>query len=108
MISDIVRLKHILDAIHKIERYSKYDRSDSIVLDAIIYQLAIIGEAVRNLTPNLRKHNPTLPWKEIVGLRNLIIHEYFILKHENLWSIVDRDIQNFTPEIEAILKNLET
>ena len=51
---DKVRLQHIMDAIHKIERYSRKNREDEVILDAVIRQLAVIGEAVRHISPILR------------------------------------------------------
>jgi len=88
MMPDAVRLRHILDAANRISPYA-LDARDEKTLDAVIRQLAIIGEAVRHLSPALRKSRPEIPWKNIVGLRNLVI-------------------PILTPQIETLIKHLST
>jgi len=106
MISDRDRLTHILEAAEKITLYGKRDRNDEIVFDAIVRQLAVIGEAVRHLSPSLRKRYDGIPWKSIVGLRNLVIHEYFIVSGDRIWKIVDADIPQLHPKIRNIISSL--
>jgi uncharacterized protein with HEPN domain len=79
---DTVYLHHILDAIASIEEYTKGMSeneflSDSMVHDAVVRQIEIIGEAARNVADQFQNKYPKLPWAKMIGSRNKIIHEYF-------------------------------
>jgi uncharacterized protein with HEPN domain len=76
------RLRHILEAIGKIELYLQNIDKDAFRQDektsaAVTWQLAVIGEAVANLTGDLREDNPQIAWNKISGTRNHLIHGYF-------------------------------
>lgn len=76
------RLRHILEAISKIEVYLQgFDQNafnkDEKTLSAVVWQLAVIGESVANLTRDLRSANPSVAWQKISGTRNHLIHGYF-------------------------------
>jgi len=80
---DTVYLRHILDAILKIEEYSKrvnYESfiEDTLIQDGVIRQLEIIGEATKRLSSALRGKYADLPWKDIAGMRDKLIHDYFV------------------------------
>ena len=77
-----IRLQNILDAIEEIENYTKgieFDHfsSNSMMFNASLRQLEIIGEASNRLSNNVLEENTEIPWARIIGLRNLVIHEYF-------------------------------
>ena len=77
-----VYLKHILDAIAAIEQYTKDVSSEEfqenmLIRDGVIRQIEIIGEAVKNLSNDFRKLHPEVPWKNIAGMRDKLIHQYF-------------------------------
>jgi uncharacterized protein with HEPN domain len=77
-----VRIQHIIDAIHEIELYLEdvsYEQflANSEKRFATIKQIEIVGEACNGLTDELKSANPSVPWKPIVGFRNISIHEYF-------------------------------
>jgi len=101
-LGDKVRLEHILDAIHEIETYL-----DGVSLDqflensekrfATIKQIEIIGEACNALTDELKVAYPTVPWKPIVGFRNISIHEYFGVNLQLVWEIAQNDL----PELKV-------
>lgn len=79
---DTVFLRHILDAIARIEMYSqdvsyKQFMQTPLIQDGIIRNLEIIGEASRNMSGELRAQHPAVPWNRIIGLRNRITHGYF-------------------------------
>lgn len=85
--SQKVFLQDILDCIEKIESYIAgitYDEfvKSPLVTDAVVRNLEIIGEAARNISDDLRNQFPKVPWKRIIGLRNLVIHGYFGIDHE--------------------------
>jgi uncharacterized protein with HEPN domain len=76
-----VFLQHIRDAIARVEAYTAGGRraflTDTMVQDAVIRNLEVIGEAVRNLPLDVRRRHPKILWRSIAALRNVLIHEYF-------------------------------
>lgn len=107
---DSLYLTHILESIQKIEAYSKL-RSDrnfmnsTIVQDAVIRQLAVIGEAANRLSKPFIQSNPQINWANIVGMRNKLIHDYFGLDSDIIWTTVDNDIPYLKSEISKLLNN---
>ena len=71
---------------------------------AFIRSLEIIGEAVRNLPERFRKEHPFVPWKEIAGMRNKLIHEYFGVNYKVVWKTVKKDIPELREQIKKILR----
>lgn len=109
---DKIRLKHALDAVDTIETYiSKADfatfSENSMMRDACIRQLQVIGESCRNVSTDLREKYPEVPWRQIVGLRVIIIHEYFGVDEKVIWEIIQNDISAFKKQVEEILNQLD-
>jgi uncharacterized protein with HEPN domain len=108
--SDEVYLKHILDAIEKIESYVEvgYDAflATSHWQDATIRQLEIIGEATKRLSQDLRSQHPQIPWRRIAGLRDVLIHNYMGVDLEAVWGITQKDLPSLKRQVQRIL-NLE-
>lgn len=107
MKDDSVYLRHILDAINKIESYVAVGRdaffSDSHWQDAVIRQLEIMGEATKRLSQDLRVRHPKVPWKRIAGLRDVLIHGYFGVDLDMVWQITQTYLPKLKPEVENIL-----
>jgi len=109
MKEDKVYLRHILDAIEHIERFMDGSQKsefikDTLVHSAVIRQLEIIGEAVKNLSFGLRKSHQEIPWRDIAGLRDKLIHEYFGVDLSLVWIIAVRDLPKLKTLIKGILK----
>lgn len=108
---DSLYLKHIRDAIFKIEAYTKrVSRSsfqkNTLIQDGVIRQIEIIGEAAKRLSDKIRKESTDIPWDDIVGMRDKLIHGYFGVDIENVWLTVQKDIPTLKKEIVRILKSL--
>jgi uncharacterized protein with HEPN domain len=106
---DTVYLHHILDAIELIEEYTEglsenEFLSNSMVHDAVIRQIEIIGEAARNISDEFRNLHPKMPWGKMVGIRNKIIHEYFNVDYSIVWDTVQDDLPALKISIKSILK----
>lgn len=107
MRDDLVYLQHIADAIADIEKYTGGGRQDffnkKIIQDAVIRNLEIIGEAVKNISPATRIEYPDLPWKQIAGLRDVLIHHYFGVDLETVWLVVEKRLPVLTERIHSLL-----
>jgi uncharacterized protein with HEPN domain len=111
-LGDKVRLQHIVDAITEIESYIQgvsFDvfSSNSMMFNATLRQLEIVGEASNRLSENLRQANPHIPWVRIIGLRNLVIHEYFGIDDMTIWAVVTHNLPSLKMEIILVLQNIE-
>lgn len=108
MKGDQVYLKHILDAIEKIESYIAVGRDEFLSAshwqDAVIRQLEIIGEAAKNLSQDLRSQHDHVPWRRIAGLRDVLIHNYMGVDLAAVWAITQNDLPTLKENIEAILQ----
>lgn len=102
-----IYLDDIKDAIKRIEKYTRKANYDSfeknqMLIDAVIRNLAIIGEAVKNLPQETKKQFPEIEWKKIAGLRDILVHAYFGINKKIVWDIV----KNKIPELKKVLSNV--
>jgi len=94
---ETVYIKHILDAIARIERYLagiSYDRfnEDTLIQDGVIRQLEIIGEASKRLSDDSKASFEDIPWKDIAGMRDKLIHDYLGTDIKAMWDTAKDDI----------------
>ena len=107
---EAILLDHILDAINQIEEYTNgIDREEFLetrmVQDAVVRQLEIIGEATKNLSSNVTESYPQIPWKEIAGMRDKLIHVYFGVDLDEVWNTAKRDIHDLKSVLKSILES---
>ncbi len=106
----ILYMEDMLQSIERIEEYlGELDfrkfKMNYLVVDAIIRNLEIIGEASKNVPKNIQEKYPEIPWNKMYGLRNLIAHEYFGIDYEMIWEISKNNLpQNRTDLIKIIDK----
>ena len=110
MKDDGVYLRHILDALAKIESYVAVGRdvfmSTSYWQDAVIRQLEIIGEATKQLSQDFRLRYPAVPWRRIAGLRDVLIHNYMGVRLAAVWEVTQTDLPVLQKQIGNILREL--
>jgi uncharacterized protein with HEPN domain len=110
MKDDGVYLRHILDALGKIESYVEVGRdvfmSTSHWQDAVIRQLEIVGEATKNLSRQLRSRYPEVPWRRIAGLRDALIHNYMGVRLAAVWEVTQTDVPLLKKQVGDILAEL--
>lgn len=111
-LGDKVRLQHILDAILEIEDYLKdTDLSDfmqnSMMRFACIKQMEIIGEAGNHVSDDTKARFSSIEWAQIVGMRNVFVHEYFGVDSSLVWEIIKNDLPDLKGKIVLVLKSFQ-
>ena len=104
-------IQDILDAIEKVEQFTEgmdfkgFSVDDKTVF-AVIRALEVIGEASKRIPEDFRKLHPKIPWKQMAGMRDKVIHAYFGVDAEVVWSTVERDLPTLAKGMQAILDSL--
>jgi len=105
---DIVLIQHILDAISAIEAFIinidvvHFIESD-LIASAVMKKFEIIGEASNKLSDDLKKEHADIPWSKIIGMRNILIHDYIGTDLEGVWNTIHQDL----PELKAQLEKID-
>lgn len=79
---------------------------NSLIQDGVIRQLEVMGEASRNLSEDIRNEYPHIPWRQMISLRNRMIHAYFNVNLQIIWEIVHGDIPYLKQETKRVLEIL--
>lgn len=109
---DKERLQHAADATLKIQRYIGRTRKSAflendLLQDACIRQLQVIGEACNTISKKLQHTHTEINWPQIIGLRNIVVHEYFAVDAEVVWNIIKSDLPPFLESLQTIISKLE-
>ena len=103
--SDKERFTDILAAVQRCQDYAPHLRSDDLApmaYDAVLRNLAVIGEAVRSLPAETRDAMPDVPWSAIAGLRNIVVHEYFRVNPDLILDIVDNQLAPLADRLRSL------
>jgi uncharacterized protein with HEPN domain len=104
-------IEDIIGSIEKIEKYigdleyADFEK-DSLVIDAVVRNLEIIGEAAKNVPEDVRLAHPEISWNRMIGLRNITIHEYFGVDLGIVWEIITKNLPETKELIVDLLKGL--
>ena len=104
-------LHDMLSAISKVERFTAgldYERfeSNEMVIDAVVRNLEVIGEAARNIPPDLRARYTEIEWHRIIGFRNIAIHAYFVVDLQIVWTIATKGLHQLRRALLSMLEEL--
>lgn len=109
--SALLFLADILESIDKVQRYTA-DMSfeefayDDMTVDAVVRNLEIIGEAARQVSPELRELYPSIDWVAVVGFRNVVIHEYFDVDLEIVWTIATQRLSQLQFTVQEMIESV--
>ncbi len=105
---DMNRVRHMLDAaleaqefIEGVTRESLY--KDRKTVQAVIRSLEIIGEAATRISNECKKSHHQIPWKDIIGMRNWLIHAYFDIDYDHIWNTIYQDLPDLIPKLKKLL-----
>jgi uncharacterized protein with HEPN domain len=107
---DTVYLQHVFDAINTIQEYllgvdEDQFKATRLLQDGVIRQIEIVGEAVRHLSKDIRKTYSEIPWQDIAGMRDKLIHDYFGVDIERVWDTAQHDLPVLQEQVIGILRD---
>ncbi len=102
---DRSRLRHMLEAAQEALAFAEGKNradldSDRMLARAIVECLRIAGEAARQVSPDSRQEYPAIPWREVIGMRNQLVHEYFKIDYDIVWQTVKEDLPLLVDALE--------
>jgi uncharacterized protein with HEPN domain len=108
---ELIFLEDILESIEKIEKYvdnlsEKEFEDNSEKQDAVIRRIEIIGEAVKNISKETKEKYSDIPWREVAGMRDVVIHQYFGVTVGLVWRVATSEIPNLKEKIKKIIKDI--
>jgi uncharacterized protein with HEPN domain len=108
---DRLYLIHITECIARIEEYTAEGKdaffADRKTQDAVVRNLQTLAESTRRLSSPLKLSQPDVDWRSIAGFRNVAVHDYLGIDTNQVWHIVEHDLPELKPKIEALLASLE-
>lgn len=111
MKSHTILAVHILQSIDRIEQYiagmnEQEFLKNFLVQDGVMRNIEIIAEASKKISPEIRSNFPDIPWRQIMAMRNKIIHEYFGVDLEAIWNVTQNDLPNLKEQILKIKESI--
>lgn len=108
MKDDRIYLEHILEALDRIQQYTADGRdafmASSMIQDAVVRNLEIVGEATKRITKRLRDRHPDIPWKQAAGLRDVLSHDYMSIDLTIVWNVIDSHLAALRAAISSLLQ----
>ena len=111
MKDDNVFIKDIIERIYRIESYTKGGKDEFfqslLIQDGVIRSCEVIGEAVKLLSMELRQNHSEIPWRQIAGFRDVLIHDYMGIDLDEVWNVVEINLSDLKDKILVISQELE-
>ncbi|MBI4318994.1 MAG: DUF86 domain-containing protein [Chloroflexi bacterium] len=104
-------LDDILECVEKIQEYTKGINEEqfarnTLMQDAVLRRLEIIGEAVKHIPKQMRDRHPEIPWQDVAGTRDILIQKYFGVRLQNAWKIVQEDLDALKANVNKMIEDL--
>jgi uncharacterized protein with HEPN domain len=107
MRDDRERLLDIIEAIENVQKYASRGgdafRSEELIQTWILHHIQILGEAAARISDEFQERHPDIPWFKIIGMRNILVHDYFGIDVEAVWSVDENDIPVLYDQIKRLL-----
>jgi uncharacterized protein with HEPN domain len=107
MRDDREKLLDIKEAIENVQKYASRGedvfRKDELIQTWILHHIQILGEAAARLSDEFQEKHPEIPWFKIVGMRNILVHDYFSIDINAVWSVVENDLPVLYEQIVKLL-----
>ena len=108
MNKDRLYLESIRDCLERIAEYTEHEEAtflaSRLIQDGVIRNVEVIGEATKNLSEDLRAANPSIPWRQIAGMRDVLIHDYLKVNLSRVWRTVESDLQPLDAAVQRLLQ----
>ena len=108
--TDEVLLEHMAQCMARIGRYCGGDRArfdgDELVQDGVVRNLQLLAESSQRISEATKAGEPAVPWRELAGFRNIVVHAYLGLDMAVVWSIVERDLPPLSDAVQRMLSRL--
>ena len=102
-------LNDILEAVDSIHKFSEGLNFDSfkrnkLIVDACVRNIEIVAEAIKNIPIEVKNDYPDIPWSKVIGFRNMVIHQYWVIDKEILWDIIQTKLESLKEQISDVLE----
>jgi len=102
--------EYLADIVEAVERIVAYTReltyeeflTDRKTQDAVLRNLQVMGEAVKKLSAPVKQLHPLLPWKQMAGMRDKVVHDYFGINHDIVWTLAKEELPTLLPSLTTI------
>ena len=101
----LVHARRVASKVSEVSR-SDFDENDDLQL-ALVYLIQVIGEAANRLTQEQRKSHAEVPWRDIIGMRHVVVHEYFRIDLDVVWDVANHGVPDLIAALERIVASLE-
>lgn len=112
MIDDGLNMTCIAECVARIEEYTTAGQdafaASTLIQDAVIRNFQVIGDATKNLSPELRQSYPDVPWRRMAGFRDVLVHDYLRVDLAIVWEIIEIELPSLKPKILEILQTLNS
>ena len=110
MRDDRERLLDIQEAIESVQKYAARGkaafRNDELIQTWVLHHIQILGEAAARVSDDFQERYPDIPWFKIIGMRNILVHDYFNIDINAVWSVVENDLPVLYDQITQLLRQL--
>lgn len=102
------RLLDMLEALQRIEKYAVRGRrafvDDELIQTYVVHNLQIFGEAAFKLSTEYRQQHPEIPWAKIMGMRHILVHDYFQIDLEIVWAVVEKELPILKEKLQELVR----
>ncbi len=105
---DVVRFRHMFDSVAALLTFVKgrkraHLNNDRLFANAIVRELEVLGEAANRISKKTQRQFPSIPWKQMIGMRNTLIHAYFEVDYDVVWETIKNDLPGLHKRLEEIM-----